>query len=173
MCADHPERSSGRPRKHASTAHRVGAYREAHSLRKITVDVPKRFSQEFRHMARVLRDPRWEPSVSSIKKQDHDIQINLISNRASAIIATNTKKFPDGFGGWKWMIIAQRRRVASGRSSQLHEAMFFVYLFFAYMEEEHTTRRGGYWKAEFSTSHEAAKKWMSIVKSQMREMRIG
>jgi hypothetical protein len=53
---DHPGRP-GRPRKHQSDADRIRAFRSAHGLCKVTVDVPTQFAAQLRDYARQLR--RW------------------------------------------------------------------------------------------------------------------
>jgi hypothetical protein len=49
-------RGVGRPRKHLTVVDRVRAYRLAHGLRKVTVDVPSEFADELRKFSRQLRD---------------------------------------------------------------------------------------------------------------------
>ena len=54
----------GRPRKHANSTARVQAYRLAHDLRKVTVDIPSPFVMLIQRLAHWLRGMRTDFAFS-------------------------------------------------------------------------------------------------------------
>ena len=69
---DHPRRP-GRPRKYASPAERVSAFRSAHGLCKVTVDVPTQFAGQLRDHARELRKMASETLTFEPKLEEGDV----------------------------------------------------------------------------------------------------
>jgi hypothetical protein len=70
----------GRPRKHGSAAERIRAFRIAHDLQKVTLDVPTCFAAQLRQYARLLRQFAGQNAISD--------------NAVSTLILRPTRKKP-------------------------------------------------------------------------------
>lgn len=65
MSDDVRTRASGRPRKYRTSADRLRAFRAAHGLRKVTLDVPDALASHMRAYARKLREESRGPRRSA------------------------------------------------------------------------------------------------------------
>jgi hypothetical protein len=90
--SDHPSRA-GRPRKHQSDAERIRAFRSAHGLRKLTVDVPTKFADEVRDYARQLR--KAADAASKVEDSFHS-SFEPKEAAASYVLSTRWKRTARG-----------------------------------------------------------------------------
>lgn len=68
--------TAGRPRKYKSNYERVKAYRSAHALTKVTVDVPSRLSSELKLYAAWLRERRYDGTLEWLRAGNNRYELS-------------------------------------------------------------------------------------------------